>query len=54
MGHEHFLAGFYRWDGAKWQLHLVQWDPESDPGISHEEVRYSNCAFCSPETKAQG
>lgn len=54
LQHEHFAAGFYRWDGAKWQLYVNNWDPLTDPGIPIDRVRYSNCAFCKPELQVRG
>ncbi len=50
--HMHFFAGYYLWDGLRWQLHITRWDPATDPHLA--EVRYSNCGHCQPELMARG
>jgi hypothetical protein len=50
LEHEHFFVGYYTWDGTKWQLYLVRWDPET---AGPANISYSNCAFCKPETTAR-
>ena len=50
FAHEHFFKGRYVWDGRKWQLEILYWDPAS---AGPNQITYSNCAFCKPEDRAR-